>query len=246
MTEAGNQLSSWRRTGCAVFGLAVVLSLVLMAPRAPAAQGPYEPNDTVLDAAGPLLLDQTLTAGLEAPGDRDVYIFYVTSAGESQVTLTVRNLGGSGRSTDLAATILDSESTPVGGLSFVSRGEAKSVTLSLGPQKYFVEVAPNEGFGDAYSLTPSGTGGAFGPYSTIAGKCARATAAVKRARTRLTRAQAKLQRTTARVRRSRFGTEEAQSAAQAAYRKARARVTAAKRALKSAKASQKPWCLIPQ
>jgi hypothetical protein len=242
------RLARWR-IGFAVIGLVVALSLApgFAAPEPSVAQAPYEPNDTTLDAAGPLAIDQTFVGGLETQSDRDFFFFYVTSAQGSEITLTVRNLGGSGTGvSDLAATIMDAASTPIGGLSFISNGEAQTVTLTLRPQKYFVEIAPNEGFGDTYSLTGSGESGAFGPYAQIAARCATATAAVARAQTGLTRAQAKLQRATARVRRSRYGTRAARKAARAAYRKARARVTAKKDALRARKASRKPWCLIPQ
>jgi hypothetical protein len=235
-----------RKCGLAALGALAILLLVSPAPTSLAAQGPHEPNDIILNAAGPLTAGQPLVAGLETQVDRDFFFFYVTSPGNSQVLLTVTNLGGGSEASNLAATIMDSSATPVGGLSYVSSGEAKTATLTLRPQKYFVEVAPNEGFGDTYSLTGSGSDGAFGPYERIAARCARASAAVARARVRLTRAQAKQQRVTARVRRSRYAARGERRAARRAYRRARARVGARRRALRATRASRRPWCQIPR
>ena len=161
------------------------------------------------------------------------------------MTLTVRNLGGGTGVSNVDATVLDSSMTPVGGLSYINRGQEKTATLALRPQKYFIEVRSTEGFGDAYSLTGGGAD-AFGSYETIAARCAAGTAAVAKARTGLTRAQAKLQRATARLRRSLYASEQARRSARRVYRRARARVNAKRKELKAAKKSQQPWCSIPQ
>jgi hypothetical protein len=220
-----------------------MLFALVFASELRAAQGPYEPNDTLASAVGPLAGGQPYSGAVEVQGDIDYFYFYLTAPGETKVTLTLRNLGGGADVANVDAMVLDSSSTPVGGLSYINRGQEKTATLTLRPQKYFIEVRSSEGFGDSYTFT---VGGELGPYATIASRCAKATVSTARARVRLTRAQAKLQRTTARLRRSRYGTDEAKAAARTAYRKARARVTAAKKALRAAKASQKPWCLIPQ
>ncbi len=159
---------------------------------------------------------------------------------------TVANLGGGEKASDIDATILDSTSTPVSGLAFIGDGEARTATLDLEPGKYFIEVAANEGFGDAYRLTPGGGPGAFGTYGQIAGRCAAATTAASAARAKLGRAAAKLQRTIARVHRSRYGTRMARAGARAAHRKARVRFRAERLALKEANESQRPWCFIAQ
>lgn len=220
----------------------MLLFALVFAPGLRAA-GPYEPNDALANATGPLAGGQTYTGGIELQGDLDYFFFYVTSPGEGQVTLAARNLGGGTGISNIDATVLDSSATPVGGLSYINRGQEKTATLILRPQKYFIEVRSTEGFGDTYSLTG---GGAFGSYQQIASRCAAGTTATKKAQTGLTRAQAKLQRTTARLRRSLYGTPQARKSARFAYRKARARVNAKRDALKAAKASQRPWCSIPQ
>jgi len=207
--------------------------------------GPYEPGDTVLNGAGPLAIGQSYVAAIETPSDKDFFYFYVTSVG-AHVALTVENLGGGGKASDIDATILDSSSTPVAGLAFIGDGEARTAALDLEPQKYFIEIAANEGYGDSYRVTPGGSGGAFGAYAQIAGKCASADAAVKTAQAKLGRAAAKLQRTTARVHRTRYGTPGARRSARTAHRKARARVRAERRTLREANESREPWCFIAQ
>jgi len=213
---------------------------------ASAAQGPYEPNDSILSPAGPLALGQTYAAALETPTDKDFYFFYVTSPQGSNVTLTVANLGGSASVADLDARIVDSLGTSVGNdVSYVSKGESRTATATLPPGKYFVEVAAGEGYGDAYTLAPGGAG-AFGSYGRIASRCATATASVKALTAGLSKAKGGLQRATNLVRRSRYSGRDARKAARAELVKARARVAAKKAALKSATASQQPWCGIPQ
>lgn len=246
MTGSAELRPTRRRIGFAVLALLITLSPLVFAQKPLAAQGPYEPNDASPSAAGPLAIGQTYDAGLEIPGDRDFFFFYVTSPRPSQVMLTVRNLGGGSKVSDIDATIVDSTATPVGAVSFVGKGEERTVTTALEPQKYFVEVASNEGYGDSYSLTTGGGAGAFGPYARIAGRCATATAAITAAQTGLGRAKSKLQRATARVRRTRYSSRDAHKAARAVHRMAKERVAAKKSALKAARESQNPWCFIPQ
>lgn len=223
----------------------IALSALVLAPRPASAQDSYEPNDTILSATGPLAIGQTYNAGLEIPGDRDFFFFYATSRA-TQVALTVSNLGGGSKGADIGATIVDSSATPAGAVSYIGKGEVRTVTTALEPQKYFIEVAENEGYGDSYSLTAGGGDGAFGPYARISGRCATATAAVRAAQSGLEGAKSKLQRATARVRRTRYAGRSAHNAARAVHRTAKKRVTAKKNALKAARESQKPWCFIPQ
>ncbi len=250
MSGVANLRLSRRRIGCAVLGLLVALSSTLvLAPRALAAQGPYEPNDSILNAAGPLAFGQTYTAGLETPGDRDFFFFYVTSPDPTQVVLTAKNLGGGTDASGINAAIVDSLGNPIDAFAYaLANGKEATGTTALGPQKYFVEVSSVEGSagGMSYSLATGGGNGAFGTYAQIAARCATATAAVTAAQTGLGRAQAKLQRAIARLRRARYGTRDARVAARAGYRKAKARVTAKRKALKAAEKSQSPWCVIPQ
>lgn len=243
MTRGGKcELDRWR-SGARSFALpvAMLLSLVFLTH---AAAAPYEPNDATPAAVGPLAFGQTWSAALENSGDRDFFFFYVTSADATPVELAARNLGGGGEPSDLDLSILDTTGTAIASQAFIRDGETRTVAASLQPQKYFVEVAPGEGFGDAYSLSAGGGTGAFGSYEQIAGRCERATKAVGSGRVRVDRAKSKLQRATARLRRSRYATRTEHRRARAAQRAARATVTARQDALTQARRSQEPWCSI--
>ncbi len=247
MTRAVGRQANRKSSRFAVLALfgAISLALLAFAPATQAEPGPYEPDDTILNAIGPLTIGQSYLAGVETASDKDFFYFYVTSP-TAHVIATIANLGGGDKASDIDATILDSASSPIGGLAFIGDDEARTVALDLEPGKYFVEVAANEGHGDGYRLTPGGGPGAFGTYAQIAGRCATATATVSAARTKLGRATAKLQRTTARLRRSRYGTRMARASARAAHRKAKVRFRAERSALREASESRRPWCFIAQ
>jgi hypothetical protein len=243
MPQGGKSELERRRGGAVSLALSIaILSSLVFLGQAVAA--PYEPNDARPAAAGPLAFGQTWSAALESNVDRDYFFFYVTSADATPVELAARNLGGGGEPSDLDVTILDATGTAIAGQAFIRDGESRTVAASLQPQKYFVEVVPGEGFGDAYSLSAGGGTGAFGSYAQIAGRCERATKAVGTDRVRVNRAKSKLQRATARLRRSRYATRTERRKARAAQRAARATVTARQDALTQARRSQEPWCSI--
>jgi hypothetical protein len=245
---AGEATRSWltgRRFRLGLLTLLVGLAQALsLAPMAAAEGAPFEPNDAITAAAGPLAFGQAYTARIETASDRDFYFFYVTSPPAAQVELTVQNLGGGERSSDVDVAILDTSVTPLAAQAFIHDGETRIVSAELEPQKYFVEVTAKEGFGDSYSLTGGGDAGAFGPYAQVSGRCASASAAVAAGRTRLSRAKSKLQRATARVRRSRYATAAARAKARAAHSKAKQHVNSRRRALRAARESREPWCSI--
>jgi hypothetical protein len=222
-----------------------VLSLMMALFAASAGADAYEPNDSLLESAGPLANHQVYSASIEAENDKDFFYFYATAPGSS-VTLNVNNLGGGPLLAYVGFTVLDASGIPVGGASNIEEGRQKSVALTLEPQKYFVEVFSNLDYGAGYTLETGGGTGAFGPFATITGNCAAARSATTKARGTLTGAEGKLQRTTARERRSRYSAPAARKSAQTAYRKARARVTKERGALKAAQKSQRPWCFISQ
>ncbi len=235
--------SGLARRGIGLVVLASVAFSVLLSPGAAAA--PYEPNDAIPSAAGPLAIGQTYVANLETASDKDFFFFYVDSPSATQVELTVTNSGGDNAS-DLDVTILDLSATSIAAQAFIRNGETRTVVATLKPQKYFVEVATGQGFGETYTLTGVGGKGAFGSYTQIAARCENAATKVDAAQIGLDRAKAKLQRVIARLHRTRYGTPTARRSAGAAYRKARARLRAKRRALKTATGLSEPWCSIPQ
>ena len=223
--------------------LATLSWAAFLAPRAPAAEAPYEPNDALATAAGPLTAGSLYSAALETASDRDFFFFHVTSPEAARVELDVHNLGES-RASGIDVTIFDASATPVAAQTFIHGGESTVLSAELEPQKYFVEVSSNEGSSDPYSLAASGSPGAFGPYAQVAGRCAKATAAVTGSAARLSRAKSRLQRATARLRRSRYAQRDARRKAQAAHSRAKRRASAQRGALAAARRSRQPWCSI--
>jgi hypothetical protein len=227
--------------------LAFAAASLLALPPAAEAQSEYEPNDSPIAAAGPLLIGSTYTAALERQGDRDFFFFYMASPSPVPAEVTLTNLGGSGTTSELSGTILDEVAVPIAGQTYIRAGEARTLlTEPLAPGKYYVEVAGGEGFGDDYTLLPGGPPGAFAPYEQIANRCAVARKAEARAEARLERVEADRQRTLARLRRSRHESAEVRRSARRAHRRATARLRARKRAAATAERNQEPWCSIPQ
>jgi hypothetical protein len=234
------------RTSFALLGCFITLSLTsVLAPGAAATPGAYEPNDTILSAAGPLANHQSYETSLETENDKDFFYFYVTSP-STPVTLSLRNLGGAPVLAYVGVSILDASGVPVGTAKDIQEGAEGTVALTLEPQKYFVEVFSSLDYGANYSLETGGGEGAFGPYGSIFSRCAAAHKASATAHNGLTSAEAKLQRATARVRRSLYSNRAARRSAQTVYRKAKVRVVKKRSALEAARRSQQPWCSIPQ
>lgn len=240
------RLAGRRGRALALVG-ALWLALAL-APDVAQAEGPYEPNDGIPGAAGPLLSGQTVHAALEAEGDKDFFYFYVGAAEKAHAVLTVEDLGGgSNPLAEMDARITDSHGTYVGGdFVYMRPGESRTSTVVLNPGKYFVEIVPRSGYGDSYNLVPSSADGAFIGYGAIAGRCATATAKVEALRRQMHRLKAKLARAVSRLRRSLFASRKEREAARALYERAKARVRAQRRALEVAIRAQSPWCYIPQ
>lgn len=242
MTAGGHKPRGAARPRAAL--LAMLAWTLACAPAAGAADAPYEPNDSVQVAAGPLSFGQSYSATLESTSDRDFFFFHVTSRAAARVELTVQNLGGGGKASDVDATILDSTMTPIAAQTFIRDGESRLVAAELEPQKYFVEVTANEGSGDSYSLTAGGDEGAFGAYSWISGRCERARAAGSKAERGLRRAKSKLQRATGRLRRSRYAGPAARGEARRAHFAAKRNIQAKRSELRAAHESTEPWCSI--
>ncbi|MGN6216095.1 MAG: hypothetical protein ACTHN7_03935 [Solirubrobacterales bacterium] len=210
------------------------------------AQGPYEPNDDISTAAGPLEAGGSYLAAVERLGDRDFYFFYVTAPG-SAVSLTATNEGGGEIRATLNARLVSSLGTPLGqGVSFLRKGETRAETVTLEPGKYFVEVTENDGFGDDYRLVPGGGEGAFGPFAQIAANCETATSKAAAAEAALRRAEGKLIRAKGSYWLSRYGYESAKARRRArrALLAAKAKVRLQKTARRAAVAAKSPWCGI--
>lgn len=234
-----------------VFTRAIAVALIFAAPLVStgvaSAAGPFEPNNALTEAAGPLLLGGTYDAATETSTDRDFFYFYVTSAPSARVELTIKNLG-SPTAPPLNASIVDGLGTVIAGFGYlVPPGAEATSSIDLPPHKYFLEVEPGYSTSSAtttYSLAAGGSGGAFGPFAQIEAKCASARAQATAAKKKLRRAQAKLQRAAARLRRSSFGTPTEHRGASSNYRQVKAQAKKKRNALKATAQTQEPWCGI--
>jgi hypothetical protein len=230
---------------------AMVIAVVLLAPLAAAdVSGPFEPNDTIPSAVGPLAAHQYYDGTIEVLGDRDYFYFYVTSAEPAKVRIELTNLGGSsgggGEVSDVDGTILDSNATPIESISFIRQGETRDAELTLPPQKYLIEVSSREGYRDSYRLATDGSKGSFGIYSTVTARCAQATASVAALKNGLSIAKQKLQRATNRLRRAAFGNGANRLRARGQRQRAKQRVNSKRKALALARDATLPWCAIPR
>lgn len=232
----------------AVAALLMALGVLLaLGGSSASAQPPYEPNDSLLTAYGPLSNNTTYQASLETENDFDYYYFYVTTSSSAQLTFTITNLGGPPYSA-LEAELTDSHGN---GITELASGIAnadystKSVTLQAG--KYYVIVRNEAHYGESYKIATSGTDGAFGEYGAIAAQCAAATGPVATYQAQLATAEANLRKAEARLQKVRYrGTRRAKRRAAAKYRHVKEVVAAEKASLKAAETGQKPWCYIPQ
>jgi|SRR5215213_110760 len=228
------------------FGLTVVALLVVaLAPAAHAALPPYEPNDSIPQAWGPLLAGQSYGADLQA-GDRDYFYFYVAAENAPPAEVTLFNLGGGSAESTIDISIVDGLESPIASQAFIRHGERRTLTAPLEPGKYYVEVTSNQGFGDSYTLTAGVTAGSFSPYAPIAARCVSAQATLARARRALSKAKGRYQRSVARRRRSRNAGPPARRKARHAQKKARSSLAAARRDLAAANTGLMPWCSISQ
>lgn len=221
-------------------------SLALSA--APAmAEPPYEPNDTLLTAAGPLAASTTYMAGIETSNDVDYYYFYVTGPSTSQVSITLTLLTSTESYLGVGGAIADAHGNELTGThAYGQAGSFGTASISLNPGKYYFRVSgAKSGFG--YRFSTSGTTGAFGAYSTIAAQCAAAQGPVNQYQAQLATAESSLKVAKAKVKK--YG----ESRKPKVRRKVRARlshvktvVKAEKESLRGAEAAESPWCFIPQ
>jgi hypothetical protein len=230
-----------------VIAAALIFAAPFISTGVASADGPLEPNNTLAEAAGPLLLGGTYDAATEGSSDKDFFYFYVTSSPSARVELSIKNLG-SATAPPLNASIVDGLGTVIDGFGYlVQPGAEATSSIDLAPQKYFLEVEPTYSASSnttSYSLTAGGNGGAFGPYAQIEAKCASAQAQATKAKGKLRRAQAKLQRATARLRRSKLGTPVARQDASSNYQHAKAQTRKKRNALRATAKARDPWCEI--
>src|SRR4051794_19216909 len=133
-------------------------ALIALGGSSASAQPPYEPNDSLLTAYGPLANNATYQAFLETQNDVDYYYFYVTTTSSAQLSFTTTNLGGGSSYNEVYAALTDSHGNTITTLADnveVADYATKSVTLEAG--KYYVRVENDGGYGESYKFTTTGT-----------------------------------------------------------------------------------------
>jgi hypothetical protein len=227
----------------------IVLATLVVAAPAASAQPPFEPNDSLLTASGPLSNNSSYTATLETGNDIDLYYFYVTSPSTAQLNFTLTNLGGGHKFTEVDGRVTDSHGSSVRYIGeYIEPADYATTAVTLSAGKYYVEVSPHStsAYGESYKLDVSGTDGAFGPYALIQHNCASATGPVSMYQAQLATAEARLRKVEERFRQLRYAKKRSvRKRAQAKLRHVKAVVVAEKASLKAAEAGQKPWCFIP-
>jgi hypothetical protein len=124
-----------------------------------AASGPYEPNDLITRAYGPLTSETPYSAAVELPGDPDWYYLIPSSPGPVELALTLNGCSGSttlGQTcTNVQLTAFDDQGA------LLARGNANAIgqTLALSFDaktvgRISLEVRSNAS-GATYTLTPS-------------------------------------------------------------------------------------------
>jgi hypothetical protein len=107
--------------------LAVGLAGVSSAQAAPT--GPYEPNDVITRAAGPLAVNTPLNAEVEAPNDPDWYYLDTSGPGPVELSLTLNGCRGSTSAGQTCTNVQLSAYDDQGGL--LARGNANAVGQTL-------------------------------------------------------------------------------------------------------------------
>jgi hypothetical protein len=240
----GGKLASRLRLSC-VGAILLALPFAVDVAASDAALPPYEPNDSIAQAWGPLLAGQGYQADLQ-PADRDYYYFYVTADNAPPAELSLLNMGGGTQESTIDLSVVDGLGTPIASQAFIRHAEARALSAPLAPGKYYVEVTSNQGYGDTYALSAGSAKGSFGPYAPIAARCAAAQTGLAEARRALSKAKGRYQRAVARRRRSRYAGPRARRRARRAQAKARSNLALARSRLRAANAALLPWCSIPQ
>jgi hypothetical protein len=256
----GGLVSFKWRFGALALGFVGMLALCgLLTPDSSSAAPPFEPNDTLTTASGPLTINTTYEGYIETTNDEDYFYFYVTATSTSQIKLTLRNFGGGSEGGSVHAHVQDSHGSEIYNAEMYAEVNNYDISaVTLGPGKYYVDI--HHGFGNRYTLTTEGTDGSFGSFATIAANCAAANAqvtssqgAVASAQSNVTTTQANLAAARSRLAKAqRRGWPRATSKARKGLAVAAANAKAAKEALTGANTSykeatklQQPWCFIP-
>jgi len=170
------------------------LAIFAVAAQSAVAAGEWEPNDSYLTAAGPLVAGTTYTGVFETSNDVDYFYFYVPQQTQLQFKVTNSTPQNVYLCTNIERQALDRIEGINGNASLsVYGGESKSGAVTLTPGKYYFEVDCPGTVGKTYSFT-LGPAGVTSTYEPFALACAAAHPPVTAASTALGQVSAKLQK----------------------------------------------------
>lgn len=147
-----------RRIRVLMTGGALACALLVFGPGASAQAAPYEPNDTVAQAIGPLNGGQDYNAGIETSNDEDYYYFNVV--GQRQLDISAAEVSGYCDGLSLLdpdgdrVTSTDMSSTTTSHLRYTTSGNAQYVLHATGDSgcAYKFRIDP------ADAITPTSPG----------------------------------------------------------------------------------------
>jgi len=209
----------------------------------------YEPNDSFITGAGPLLAGTTYSAGTETDNDVDLYYFYLPQRAQMFFNLTATNTKST--SSSICSEVSRQTNT---GYSYVEysnlsvlEGQTETAAVTLDRGKYFFEIADycsDAGETYTFSITPPGTTSTYEPFAAACasahGPVVVATQQVAAANATLAKAKRKLSKARARgAKRIKVRLFKAR------VQKAKAGVKVAKAGFKSAAAAEGAACSVP-
>lgn len=124
----------FRRSVSAAVSLLAVLCLTAGSAWA---DGPYEPNESLDAARGPLPGATDVTAATETANDRDWFFFYSSGPRQLDISFQVQTCGSKG----LRLSFRAADNTEIETITDFSEGAAERITYTTpGRRKYFLEV----------------------------------------------------------------------------------------------------------
>jgi hypothetical protein len=141
----------------------VAFAALCAGPASAAVDGPFEPNDTMQTAFGPLAPDIAYTALLETTANADWYYVYSAGAGTVDITLslaTCNATGATGTCSNVSARVYNGDGGLVGSAIVNTTGAPTHITFDAPRRwRYAISLQQAGTGGATYTLTASSTGG---------------------------------------------------------------------------------------
>lgn len=151
----------------ALLALAMALSVGLLASAQAEAAGEWEPNDSYIEAAGPLVAGTTYSGTLETSNDRDYFYFYLPQLTQLRFRLTNTSKADVYICSEIKHQYLDRVETVRDTYLNVDDGQSKNGAVTLDPGKYYFIVECPGAVGEKYEflLEPAGVTSTYAPFA---------------------------------------------------------------------------------